>query len=81
MLLKHAIEYIKKESGTQEIEFLIEQNRSVIPVEVKSKRGSTQSLNAYLKEWEPPYAYKIIAGNIGVADGKMTMPHYLAIFI
>ena len=83
MLTKRGIElhYIKKESGTQEIEFLIEQNRGVIPVEVKSKRGSTQSLNAYLKEWDPPLAYKITAGNIGVADGKVTLPHYLAMFI
>lgn len=83
MLTKRGIElhYIKKESGIQEIEFLMEQNRGVIPVEVKSKRGSTQSLNAYLKEWKPSYAYKITAGNIGLADGKITLPHYMAIFI
>ena len=83
MLTKRGIElhYIKKESGIQEIEFLMEQNRGVIPVEVKSKRGSTQSLNAYLKEWKPSYAYKITAGNIGLADGKITLPHYMAMFI
>lgn len=83
MLTKRGIElhYIKKESGMQEIEFLMEQNLGVIPIEVKSKRGSTQSLNAYLKEWKPSYAYKFTAGNIGLADGKITLPHYMAIFI
>lgn len=83
MLTKRGIElhYIKKESGMQEIEFLMEQNLGVIPIEVKSKRGSTQSLNAYLKEWKPSYAYKITAGNIGLADGKITLPHYMAMFI
>ena len=83
MLTKRGIElhYIKKDSGTQEIEFLVEQNRGVVPIEVKSKRGSTQSLNAYLKEWDPPLAYKFTAGNIGFSEGKVTLPHYLAMFI
>ena len=73
--------YTKKEGNMQEIEFLIEQKGTVIPIEVKSKRGETYSLNEFLREWNPPYAYKLTATNIGQVGPKVTMPHYLAMFI
>lgn len=83
MLIKKGVDlhYIKKENSSQEIEFLIEQNCSVIPIEVKSKRGETRSLNEFLKEWQPPYSYKLTDTNIGEAQNKITMPHYMAAFI
>lgn len=83
MLVKRGynVHYIKKDNNTQEIEFLIEQNCAVIPIEVKSKKGETHSLNEFLKEWNPPYAYKLTSTNIGQAGTKITLPHYLAIFI
>lgn len=83
MLIKrgYKVHYIKKDNNTQEIEFLIEQNCAVIPIEVKSKKGETHSLNEYLKEWNPPYAYKLTGTNIGQAGNKITMPHFMAMFI
>ena len=77
----YTLYYIKKDGNTQEIEFLIEQNCEVIPIEVKSKRGETYSLNQFLKEWAPSYAYKLTATNIGQAGSKITMPHFFAMFI
>ena len=77
----YTLHYIKKDGNTQEIEFLIEQNCDVIPIEVKSKRGETYSLNQFLKEWSPSYAYKLTATNIGQAGSKITMPHFFAMFI
>ena len=77
----YTLYYIKKDGNTQEIEFLIEQNCEVIPIEVKSKRGETYSLNQFLKEWSPSYAYKLTATNIGQAGSKITMPHFFAMFI
>lgn len=83
MLIKRGIvpNYYKNEKNTQEIEFLFAQNGAVIPVEVKSKRGATVSLNNFIEEFAPPYAYKLIAGNVGVSGTKITMPLYMAIFI
>lgn len=83
MLVKrgYKLNYIKKPDNTQEIEFLIEQNLTVIPIEVKSKKGSTVSLNQFLKDWNPPYAYKLSAGNVGQAENKITIPHYMAMFV
>lgn len=83
MLIKRGIvpNYYKNEKNTQEIEFLFAQNGAVIPVEVKSKRGATVSLNNFIEEFAPPYAYKLVAGNVGVSGTKITMPLYMAMFI
>ena len=83
MLVKrgYKLNYIKKTDSSQEIEFLIEQNCTVIPIEVKSSNGSTLSLNQFLREWNPPYTYKLIGGNVGMSESKITIPHYLAMFI
>ncbi len=83
MLVKrgYKLNYIKKADSTQEIEFLVEQNCAVIPIEVKSKRGNTLSLNQFLKDWQPPYSYKLTGTNVGEVESKITLPHYLAIFI
>jgi hypothetical protein len=75
------LHYFKKGNNTQEIEFLIEQNCAVIPIEVKSYKGTTISLNEFMKEWNPPYAYVLIGKNIGQAENKITLPHYLMMFI
>ncbi len=73
--------YYKNDSNTQEIEFLLTKEQSVIPVEVKSKNGATLSLNSYIENFAPPYAYKLISGNIGVAETKITLPLYMAMFL
>lgn len=78
---KFSLNYFKREGNTQEIEFIYEKNSAVIPIEVKSKRGSTTSLNEFIAEFQPPYAYKLIDGNIGVEDTKITLPQYFAAFL
>lgn len=83
MLIKRGVtlNYYKNDKNTQEIEFLFAQNGAVIPVEVKSKRGATVSLNSFIADFAPPYAYKLIAGNVGISGAKITIPLYMAMFI
>jgi predicted AAA+ superfamily ATPase len=83
MLIKRGfpLNYYKNDKNTQEIEFIYAKDGSVIPIEVKSKNGATHSLNTFLEDFAPPYAYKLISGNIGVSDTKITLPLYMAIFI
>lgn len=83
MLIKrgYCLNYYKTENSTMEIEFLIEKDSAVIPVEVKAGNASTASLNNFLEKFDPPYAYKLIDGNIGFSNGKITLPHYMAMFI
>lgn len=75
------INFFKRDDNTQEIEFIFEKDSSTIPIEVKSKRGNTVSLNSFMSEFDSPYAYKFIEGNIGISEKKITMPHYFAMFI
>lgn len=71
----------KHDKNTQEIEFLFARDGRVIPIEVKSKNGATLSLNNFIADYKPPYAYKLISGNLGESGMKITLPIYMAIFI
>lgn len=83
ILVKNGYElhYYKKNDSQMEIEFLIEKDGAVVPVEVKAGNTSTASLNSYIKDFNPPIAYKIADSNIGITENKITIPHYLAMFI
>lgn len=73
--------YYKNLDGTREIEFLLERDGGTVPIEVKSTNGTTISLNEMLKSDSVPYGYKFIEGNVGVIDKKITMPHYMSMFL
>ena len=83
MLSKRGMDlhYFKRENSAQEIEFLIERNGEVQPVEVKSKKGATPSLDAFIEEFRPRTAYKLIDGNVGQDGPRVTLPHVMAMFI
>ena len=60
--------YYKTLDGTREVEFVIEKDGGVIPIEVKSSNGATVSLNETLRMKGVPYGYKLVEGNVGVSD-------------
>ncbi|MBR2106602.1 MAG: ATP-binding protein [Treponema sp.] len=73
--------YFKRDDSSSEVEFLIEKECSVVPIEVKSKKGSTSSLDTILKKEDVKLGYKIIDGNLGITEKKKTIPHYMTMFI
>jgi len=73
--------YYYKPDDDHELEFLLEKDAEVIPVEVKAGNTATVSLNNFIKDFKPSKAYKFISGNIGVNDEKITLPHYMVMFI
>jgi len=73
--------YYKTENNSQEIEFLLNHKTDIIPVEVKASNGPTVSLNEYIKQFNPIFAYKFINGNTGVSGTKITYPMYMAMFL
>lgn len=75
------LRYWMSQNAKNEIEFLIEQNAAVSPVEVKASRGSTASLNAVLERESIKVGYKLIDGNIGQDGKKITLPLYMAMFL
>lgn len=75
------LHYWINDKGNIEIEFLLEKEASVVPVEVKAKRGATASLNKLLEQDDMKYGYKLSAGNIGVSGKKITLPLYMALYL
>ena len=70
-----------KPNSEQEIEFIIEKDGQVLPVEVKAGNNPTPSLNKFINQFKPSIAYKMIDGNIGTIDSKVTLPHYMIMFV
>jgi uncharacterized protein len=77
----YSLYYYKTQNSSMEIEFVIEKDGGVVPIEVKAGNTATASLNNYLASFRPELAYKLIDGNIGSVDGKTTLPHYMVMFI
>ena len=73
--------YFKNEEGSREVEFMVERDGGIVPVDVKASNGTTLSLNEVLEKPQVPYGYKFVDGNIGVSGKKITLPHYMAMFI
>ena len=73
--------YFKNEEGSREVEFMVERDGGIVPVEVKASNGSTLSLNEVLEKPQVSYGYKFVDGNIWVSGKKITLPHYMAMFI
>jgi predicted AAA+ superfamily ATPase len=83
ILLKKNIplKYYKPGESIQEIEFLLTKEEGIIPVEVKAGNGKTISLDNYIERFDPPYALKLISGNVGMMGKKLTLPLYMAMFL
>ncbi len=80
----YSLYFYKNESTRKEIDFLIQQNGSVTPIEVKSGHSRSDSINRLMnnKPRDVEVSYKFIDGNTGEsADGIITMPLYMAMFI
>lgn len=73
--------YYYKKGDSLELEFLIEYDGSITPIEVKAGNTATVSLNYFIDEYNPKRAFKLVAGNIGESGIKYMIPHYMAMFI
>ena len=65
-----------------EIDFVIQRDSRLIPIEVKSADNTkAKSLKVYMETYKPDYAIKISGRNFGFEDGKKTVPLYAAFCI
>lgn len=73
--------YWTSERGS-EIDFIIQRDRQLIPIEVKSADNTkAKSLNVYMETYKPAYAIKLSAKNFAFEDHKKTVPLYAAFCI
>ena len=75
----HPVRYYRNDDA--EVEFLIENDDGVVPVEVKASAGRSRSLDRLLAGASVPYGIKLTGGNVGVAGKKVTLPHYMSMFL
>ena len=75
----HAVRYYRNDDV--EIEFVVETDNGVVPIEVKSTDGRSRSLDALLESETIPYGIKLTGGNVGISGKKVTLPHYMAMFL
>jgi hypothetical protein len=73
--------YYQKKPGQGEIDFLIAKESSIVPIEVKAGTDSSKSFNRLIEKPEIEVGYKFINGNIGKFGKKVTLPHYMVMFI
>lgn len=65
-----------------EIDFIIQRDGQIIPIEVKSADNTrAKSLKVYMDTYKPAYAIKLSSKNFGFEDGKKTVPLYAAFCI
>ncbi len=73
--------YWTSERGA-EIDFIIQRDGKLIPVEVKSADNTkAKSLKIYMETYKPDYAVKLSTKNFGFEDGKKIVPLYAAFCI
>jgi len=73
--------YWESERGA-EIDFIIQREGRLIPIEVKSADNTrAKSLRVYMETYKPDYAIKLSSKNFSFEDGKKTVPLYAAFCI
>ena len=73
--------YWESERGA-EIDFVIQRDGKLIPIEVKSADNTrAKSLKIYMETYKPEYAIKLSTKNFGFKDNKKIVPLYAAFCI
>ena len=63
--------------NTAEVDFLIQKDSHVIPVECKAGNNvKAKSMMVYMEKYEPAYAIRISTRNFGMVNGIKSVPLY-----
>ena len=74
--------FYKNETTKRELDFIIQNDGKVVPIEVNSSNNRANSLSFLMKGNKISSGYKFIDGNIGISEeGIITLPLYMVAFI
>ena len=69
--------YYWESNGIAELDFLIQKNIDIIPIEVKTSiHTKSRSLDTYMKKYNPKYAIRISEKNFGFENNIKSVPLY-----
>jgi predicted AAA+ superfamily ATPase len=76
--LSDPVFYWGREKGMAEVDFILQHEQEIIPVEVKSGiRSKSKSLRVYMDTYGPRRAVRVSLKNYGVSGGLYSVPLYL----
>lgn len=82
LILNGYTTYYWESARGAEVDFIIQRDGDIIPIEVKSADNvKAKSLKVYMNTHNPKYAIKLSAKNFGFEDKKKTVPLYAAFCI
>jgi len=68
-----------KSSGIAEVDFIIQHDNLIIPIEVKSNVSTkSKSLSSYTKQYDPKLRVRISLNNLKLDNGLLNLPIYFA---
>jgi predicted AAA+ superfamily ATPase len=74
----YSVFYWSNESGQAEVDFLLECDNEIIPLEVKSGiQTKAKSLNVYIEKYAPNLAIKSSLKNYGINGNLLSIPLYM----
>ncbi len=74
--------FYKTKDATVELDFVIRVKNEIIPIEVKSNRGRSKSLNTIMNTNSAiKYGVKLTHNNIGYSENKFTFPYFLTFLL
>ena len=74
--------YYWKSGNTAEVDFVIQVDDKVVPIEVKKGRHSkSRSLEQFVKKYAPEYSIRLSSRDFGFANGIKSIPLYAAFCI
>ena len=74
--------YYWESERSAEIDFIIQRENDIIPIEVKSSDNTkSKSLKAYMDTYQPKYAIRLSSKNFAFEEGKKVVPLYAAFCI
>lgn len=74
--------YYFEPSSHSEIDFIIQKQEVIIPIEIKSSHNTkAKSLKAYVEKYQPQVAYKFSTNNISVQQNIINYPLYMMMFV
>ena len=74
--------YYWESNGIAELDFLIQKDIDIIPIEVKTSiHTKSRSLDTYMKKYNPKYAIRISEKNFGFENNIKSVPLYAAFCI
>jgi predicted AAA+ superfamily ATPase len=78
----YPIYFYKNETTKKELDFLIQKDGNIIPIEVKSGKSKADSLGKLMEKSGITLSYKFLDGNVGTPENRVvSMPHYMAMFL